>query len=151
MAGIFFPKEMDTLSRVFFFVTFTFFFLFLIVPLAVVVFQAFFYNGELSLRNFTDILLDDPANRFLELDISKWGLEKMVTLTQDSPTESPVLRITGINSSYLVNTLFVGVMTTIFSVAIGVTLAFIVARYTFAGKDLSRILMVVPLVVPPFV
>ena len=127
----YFRRDMDTMSKFFLIMTFGFFFFFLVVPLSLVVVQAFLYDGHLSLQNFFDVLFNDSSHQFLNLDINSWGLDKMIHLPTD---DDKVLRITGINSSLLINSVFVGIFTTFFSVVIGVSLAFIIARYDFPGK-----------------
>ncbi|UCE14414.1 MAG: iron ABC transporter permease, partial [Candidatus Heimdallarchaeota archaeon] len=65
--------------------------------------------------------------------------------------EEKVIIISGLDASVLVNTLFVAVTTTILSAGIGVLFAFIIARYEFFGKSIMRVLLLIPLVIPPFV
>lgn len=76
----------------------------------------------------------------------KWDIQFLTTISNDTE-----LVISGLSSSTLVSTLFVALGTTFVSALIGVALAFIIARYEFYGKNLLRVLILFPLVIPPFV
>ncbi|MHA2294465.1 MAG: ABC transporter permease [Candidatus Hodarchaeales archaeon] len=82
-------------------------------------------------------------------EIASWT-PRFFNLIQVTPTDY-MLILSGIEGSTLVNTLIVALGTTAFSAIIGVSLAFIVARYEFIGKTVFRVLILFPLVVPPFV
>ncbi len=62
-----------------------------------------------------------------------------------------IIKIGGMEASVLVNTLFVAISTTLLSAGIGIFFAFIIARYEFFGKSLLRVIILIPLVIPPFV
>lgn len=59
--------------------------------------------------------------------------------------------IKGLNYGSLVNSLILSLVVTSAATIIGIIVAFILARYNFAGKDFLRILSLVPLFVTPFV
>ncbi len=59
--------------------------------------------------------------------------------------------IKGLNYGALVNSLILSLFVTSAATAIGIIMAFILARYSFPGKDFLRILSLVPLFVTPFV
>jgi ABC-type Fe3+ transport system permease subunit len=57
----------------------------------------------------------------------------------------------GVNNGVVLNTLLLGLFTTLFSVILGTALAFILARYEFPGKKLVSVLALAPLIIPPFI
>ncbi|MHA1966798.1 MAG: ABC transporter permease [Candidatus Hodarchaeales archaeon] len=67
------------------------------------------------------------------------------------PQYGYIIVISGLEASVLINTIFVAIATTFFSAVMGVFFAFVIARYEFFGKSFIRVLLLVPLVVPPFV
>ena len=69
---------------------------------------------------------------------------------EDSKTLNVII-ISGKNRGVVLNTLILGVSTTIFSIIIGTALAFILARYEFPGKKVVSLLALAPLIIPPFI
>ncbi len=59
--------------------------------------------------------------------------------------------IQGPNMGGLLNSIIVALATTLFSTVFGILFAFIMARYTFPGKNFFRPLILLPLIIPPFV
>ncbi|MHA1228695.1 MAG: ABC transporter permease, partial [Candidatus Hodarchaeales archaeon] len=59
--------------------------------------------------------------------------------------------IQGPDMGGLMNSIIVATMTMIFSTIFGSLFAFIMARYTFHGKNFFRPLILIPLIIPPFV
>jgi ABC-type Fe3+ transport system permease subunit len=57
----------------------------------------------------------------------------------------------GKNRGVILNTIILGVATTLFSILLGTALAFILARYEFPGKKLVSMLALAPLIIPPFI
>jgi iron(III) transport system permease protein len=51
----------------------------------------------------------------------------------------------------LLNSILIGVLSTIFTALLSLPLAFLLVRYNFSGKNLLQGLLLVPLVMPPFV
>ncbi|MHA1955092.1 MAG: ABC transporter permease, partial [Candidatus Heimdallarchaeaceae archaeon] len=62
-----------------------------------------------------------------------------------------VLTFSGKNRGVVLNTIILGVSTTIFSILLGTALAFILARYEFPGKRIVSMLALAPLIIPPFI
>ena len=62
-----------------------------------------------------------------------------------------VITLSGRDHGVVLNTIKIGILTTIFSVILGVALAFILARYEFPGKKLISLLALAPLIIPPFI
>jgi ABC-type Fe3+ transport system permease subunit len=61
------------------------------------------------------------------------------------------LLVQGVDMGVIMNSLYSALLTTLFSTLIGVTLAFIMARYDFRGKTVLRTLLLIPLLAIPFV
>lgn len=64
---------------------------------------------------------------------------------------SRILYIQGSDFGIILNSLIVAVIVMIFTTLIGMALAFIMARYDFPGKNLFRILVLIPMLPTPFV
>ena len=62
-----------------------------------------------------------------------------------------VITLSGKDNGVVLNTIKIGIMTTVFSVLLGTALAFILARYEFPGKRLVSLLSLAPLIIPPFI
>jgi len=62
-----------------------------------------------------------------------------------------VITLSGKNNGVVLNTIKIGLLTTFFSVVLGVALAFVLARYEFPGKKLISLLALAPLIIPPFI
>ena len=90
-------------------------FFFLLLPVGVVVFQAFFPGGKLSLTYFS-LLLENP-------------------LYTDS----------------IINSVNIGIATTILATIISLPLAAINARCDYRFKGILGALLLVPMIMPPFV
>jgi len=59
--------------------------------------------------------------------------------------------VKGVNYGILVNSLVLSFIVTVTATTLGIAVAFILARYSFPGKEALRILSLVPLFVTPFV
>jgi ABC-type Fe3+ transport system permease subunit len=59
--------------------------------------------------------------------------------------------IKGVNYGILLNSLLNSLVVTISATVLGIIVAFIIARYSFPGKELLRLLSMIPLFVTPFV
>ncbi|MHA1778907.1 MAG: ABC transporter permease subunit, partial [Candidatus Heimdallarchaeaceae archaeon] len=57
----------------------------------------------------------------------------------------------GKNYGVVLNTIILGIFTTLFSILLGSSLAFILARYEFPGKRVVSLLALAPLIIPPFI
>ncbi|MFW9831545.1 MAG: ABC transporter permease, partial [Candidatus Thorarchaeota archaeon] len=66
-------------------------------------------------------------------------------------TNQYALLIQGVDMGVIMNSIYSALLTTAFSTVIGVTLAFIMARYDFRGKTILRTLLLIPLLAIPFV
>ena len=59
--------------------------------------------------------------------------------------------VEGPDYGYILNTIFVAVIVTIFTSILGLVAAFIMARYDFPGKMLFRVVLLIPMLATPFV
>ncbi len=117
---------------------------FLIVPLFYMVIRAFFHNGRLSSYYFQALLSDPnfvtyPPNLNFAY-MSRTSLGTFLFVGNRGP-----------DFGVLFNSLFVAITVTVFSILLGVTAAFIMARYEFLGKIFFRVVLLIPMLATPFV
>lgn len=120
--------------------------------------------SEISYYNTTiyrtqDIYVDETSNQIF-LAQEKGGLHvldgsnilalSLIGEYEDTRTVN-VLVLSGVNRGVVVNTIILGLSTTLFSVLLGTALAFVLARFEFPGKRLVSILALAPLIIPPFI
>ncbi|MHA1416274.1 MAG: ABC transporter permease subunit [Candidatus Heimdallarchaeaceae archaeon] len=65
--------------------------------------------------------------------------------------EITTYKLVGVSRGIVLNTLILGLVTTLISVLLGTSLAFILARYEFPGKKFFSVLALAPLIIPPFI
>ncbi|MCE7742049.1 MAG: ABC transporter permease subunit [Candidatus Heimdallarchaeota archaeon] len=117
-------------------------------------------NSFQSIGYINEDLWLDPANDLIYVARSGAGL--MIIDSQDiyvlqnvgiyeDTIMITVITLSGKNHGVVLNTIKIGILTTIFSVILGVALAFILARYEFPGKRLVSLLALAPLIIPPFI
>ncbi|MFX0168458.1 MAG: ABC transporter permease [Candidatus Hodarchaeota archaeon] len=132
-------SELGTFSLLQLLVVIFVFALFMILPLISVIWTAFVINGQFSLLWFQLIFSDA---RFWPVG----GISGVpIELVGD------YLYIRGIDAGAILNTIYVGLATTVISTLIGVALAFFMARYEFRGKSILRVLLLIPILSTPFV
>ncbi len=116
-----------------------------------------YYNTTLLMTE--DIFIDEISNR-IYLAQGKGGIHvidgsNILALSfmgdYKDTTDVNVLLLSGVNRGVVVNTIILGLSTTLFSVILGTALAFILARFEFPGKRLVSILALAPLIIPPFI
>jgi len=118
--------------------------LFLILPVLLMLFVAFIYEGSVSLHWFTSIF-KDPA--YFSLFNPNGEFVKIVP----GPNGQNLYLFEGIDFGIIPNSIIVALLVTFFTALIGTVFAFVMARYNFPGKNVLRILLFVPLLVTPFV
>ncbi|MHA1200929.1 MAG: ABC transporter permease subunit [Candidatus Heimdallarchaeaceae archaeon] len=120
--------------------------------------------SEISYYNTTlltteDIFIDETSNKIF-LAQGKGGIHvldssNILSLSYMGDFRDTrfvdVLILSGVNRGVVVNTIILGLSTTLFSVILGTALAFILARFEFPGKRLVSILALAPLIIPPFI
>jgi ABC-type Fe3+ transport system permease subunit len=120
--------------------------------------------SEISYYNTTiyrtqDIYVDETSSQIILaqekggihiLDSSSILALSLIGEYEDTRTVN-VLVLSGVNRGVVVNTIILGLSTTLFSVLLGTALAFVLARFEFPGKRLVSILALAPLIIPPFI
>ena len=116
---------------------------FLIIPVLVMLANAFVYNGRPSLFWFKSIFQSSyyfnplhPQGSFVTT--IEWG-------------GKTVYYFSGLDFGVVINSIIVSISVMILTTILGVSFAFVMARYDFPGKNIVRILLFVPLLVTPFV
>lgn len=106
-----------------------------------------------------DVFIDAANNRIF-LAQEKGGTTIFYISSPSSLTEIAnyndtakikVFTFSGKNRGVVLNTIILGVSTTVFSILLGTALAFILARYEFPGKRIVSMLALAPLIIPPFI
>lgn len=123
-----------------------FFFIFLVMPLIYVMINSVYFDGRFSFEVFRDVFSDpkffDPRPSQGEYFIQIFNPEG------GGPT---VISTSGLDFGIILNTLIIGVATTLLSLILGIFTAFLMARVDFPGKKIIGGLLLIPLVLPPFV
>lgn len=137
--------ELDPLMWFFLLFGTAFLVTFLVAPLAFVLVNAFRAPaGGAWYSNFQRIF---TAREYVRLETLP-GEQFAFDIPLDS---EKLLVVKGINYGVLVNSLILSLVVTAAATLLGVIVAFVLARYTFPGRELLRILSLVPLFVTPFV
>jgi ABC-type Fe3+ transport system permease subunit len=121
-------------------IVFAFFAIFMLAPLLSMLANAFPLNDPLVYFRiiFGDRLFWNPNLNF-------------EIYTESVYPQFTVHIITGVDQGILLNTLLVALLASFFSTLLGVTLAYIMARYNFRLKPLFGILLIAPSAAPPIV
>ncbi len=145
--------EMDSLTWVQLIGILVVFFIFLIWPLMDVVRASFTdsVTGGLTVRHFVNLFGDSNVWPWIYNPVTG-QVDAFLNLNPSvySP-EANLLVIYGWDFGSIINSIYVAILVTIFSVLIGVFLAFIVARYDFPGKSIVRTMLIFPILATPFV
>ncbi len=146
-------RELDSLSAIQLVVVVVVFAVFMVMPLLVVTYSAFFFEGSLSAHWFTQIFQDPfylPISAgftsgfpFVKVEYRYTG--QLIQQVADT------LFISGPDFGVIPNSLLVAILTTLLSTIVGTTLALVMARYKFPGKDIFRLLILIPLLSTPFI
>jgi ABC-type Fe3+ transport system permease subunit len=146
-------QELDRLTSIQLSLTLLTFIAFMVLPLLVVVYLAFFLDGRPSPYWFS-LIFSDP----FYLPFSAKATASFPYVEFDWRIAGQILQwagdtvyVSGLDFGVIINSLLVALFTTILSTIVGVAFAFIMARYSFPGKDILRPLLLVPLLSTPFV
>ncbi|TXT57571.1 MAG: conserved membrane protein of unknown function [Candidatus Thorarchaeota archaeon] len=134
-------KEIDYLVGIQLIIVVTVFGLFLVAPLLSVVWSSFFNASGFTLDYFDQIFSNPSFIPRFPLDL------EFVYFNEHTNT----LEISGIDMGAILNSIYVGIATTIISVLLGTFFAFLVARYEFHGKSILRTLLLFPMLSTPFI
>lgn len=146
-------NEMDSLTWVQLIAVIVVFAGFLILPLLSVIWTSFTTGttGEFTLSHFVNLFEDSNIWPWVvnpitgEID----AFLNLVPARYDS--RSNLLVVYGWDLGGILNSIYVAIIVTAFSVLIGVFFAFIIARYDFPGKRILRTLLIFPILATPFV
>lgn len=133
-------QEMGVFSSIQLLAVVVIFLIFMVIPLFAVIGTAFSVNGVFDFLWF----------RLIFSDARFWPVNGCSTRL---PIEivGDYLYIRGVDCGAIINSIYVGLSTTLISTLIGVALAFFMARYDFYGKSILRILILIPILSTPFV
>ncbi len=166
---IFRELKKDPLSWFFILSITAFFVYFLVVPLIIIIitafttenfavhvrwiyiFPTFDINGSFTLETMKNVL---SSRRFIQPGGAPLDYMIRIESQQKYPLTGQTVTYVYIkfkDYGIILNTIIVGILTTLFSLIIGTSIAFIMARYKFPGKVIFQGLMLLPLIVPPFV
>ncbi|MBD3406740.1 MAG: ABC transporter permease subunit [Candidatus Lokiarchaeota archaeon] len=134
-------REIDYLVGIQLVIVVTVFGLFLVAPLLSVVWSSFFNEYGFTLEYFENIFSSRSFIPSFPLDFD------FLYFNESTQT----LEISGIDMGAILNSIFVGIATTIISVLLGTFFAFLVARYEFPGKSILRTLLLFPMLSTPFI
>ncbi|RLE83763.1 MAG: iron ABC transporter permease, partial [Thermoprotei archaeon] len=132
-------KSLDPLITFQYIFSYAYLTLFLLLPIATIIEQAFLHDGSFSLHWFEKVLSDPD---FFSLK-ARGGM--MFEVHGDT------IYIWGIDHGYIMNSLIVAATVTISTSLIGVLTALIIARYDFPGKNIFRVMVLIPMLATPFV
>ncbi len=112
------------------------------------------------IQNIPERFIVSPDNNTLYLAMGKMGLVLLdisdnsgiffVNEYQD-PYYVTFLIFVGVSRGVVFNSIMLGIVTTLVSIILGVSLAFILARYEFPAKKIFSLLALAPLIIPPFI
>ena len=132
-------REFDLMTSLQTLVSFSILLVFLMAPLALMVGQAFLYRGKISISWFLDII---RSTEYVSLTPRGGRLFEV---------HRGIMYIWGNDHGILLNSLIIALTVAILCSVIGVITAMIMARYKFRGKNILRVLLLVPLLATPFV
>jgi ABC-type Fe3+ transport system permease subunit len=132
-------REFDWVTILQMSVSFVMLAVFLLAPLVSLLSRAFIYGGELSLSWFVDVL---TSPEFVSFE-SRGG--RMFQLIRGT------MYIWGNDHGILLNSLIVAVAVTALCSIIGIAVAMVMGRYNFRGKNVFKVIILIPLLATPFV
>ncbi|RLG71787.1 MAG: iron ABC transporter permease [Thermoprotei archaeon] len=150
-------RELDKLTFIQLIIALTILTIFLIIPIASILGKAFIYKNTLSLKYFEEAFLSPGMVKFPPTGAMIEIIErhKFVTLPNGTRILKPLKTLyiggKGPNFGYILNSIFVSTSVMIFASILGLVAAFIMARYEFPGKNVFRVLLMIPLLATPFV
>jgi ABC-type Fe3+ transport system permease subunit len=144
-------EELDALSTIQLIAVIFAFGLFLVAPLLSVVAYSFFdpNTGLPSLFHFSNLFSDSNFWPW-QWNSSNQQWDSYIDL-RTVLFGGDLLVIQGIDLGAVLNSIYVAIITTAFSVIIGVFFAFIIARYDFPGKSIIRTVLIFPILATPFI
>jgi len=150
-------RELDKLTFIQLVIALTILTIFLIIPIISVLGKAFIYKNTLSLKYFEEAFLNPgmvkfpPSGAMIEV-LERFRFEILPNGTRVlRPLKTLYIGGKGPNFGYILNSIFVSISVMILASFLGLVSAFIMARYEFPGKNIFRVLLMIPLLATPFV
>jgi len=146
-------REMDSLTWIQLVAVVAVFAVFLVLPLLSVVWSSFIdaETGTFTLEHFIRLFNDSNVWPWIYNPVTG-GTNFFANLNAfDYDPEQNLLVLYGWDLGGIINSIYVAIIVTVFSVILGVFFAFIVARYDFPGKRFIRTLLIFPILATPFV
>ncbi len=135
-------REMDALSWIQLIAILGVFGLFLIAPLLSVVWDSFITDEGFTLNLISQLFSNQQF-------VPQWRPENFNWI-RPSP-DAGIIEIWGLELGVILNSVVMALMTTIISVILGTSFAFLIARYEFIGKSALRTLLLFPMLSTPFI
>ncbi|NHI83644.1 MAG: iron ABC transporter permease [Candidatus Thorarchaeota archaeon] len=144
-------RELDKLTAIQLAAVMISFTLFLILPLVSVIVFSFTdpNTGVPSLMHFINLFSDTNIwPWYYQAETGRWFF-----FANLRPIEygTNTIIIQGWDLGAIINSIYVAILVTFFSVVLGVFLAFLVARYDYPGKSVIRTVLIFPILATPFV
>lgn len=146
--------EMDGLSWALLLGAIVFFMAFMIVPIASILYNAFIYQGKPSLKIFDLILSDQfyfPLSARITSSFPFFSLDFKISGTLYTFQGTDRLIFSGYDLGVILNSLQIALATSFLATLLGTALAFIFARFSFRGKSVLNLFLLLPLLFTPFV
>ncbi len=130
--------------------------IFLLLPLGSLLYKAFTGSEGFTLNNFKE-LFSDPRMVASHPKLDFVDIEESYIFRIVNGTRVPVKVITinigvhGPDFGIIFNSLFVASCVAVIDLVLGVSAAFIMARYDFPGKSVFRVVILIPMLATPFV
>ncbi|MHA2028824.1 MAG: ABC transporter permease [Candidatus Kariarchaeaceae archaeon] len=137
----------NPLKYLFVYPTTAFFVVFLVIPVSMVFvamfrdddgsFTFFFIESIFSNKEFIDFGGDPQTKFFEKVDVLR--------------TDQTWYIFSGTDRGIVLNSIIIGVLTTLLALIIGISLALFMAKREFPGKKIVSVMILIPLIIPPFI
>ncbi len=150
-------REFDKLTIVQLFIALFILIFFLVTPIASLLVRAFISDEGFSFKYFEitysdpNMISPTPSLTVIQI-LERYKFETLPNGTRILiPLKTIYIGGVGPNFGYILNSIFVSATVMILASIIGLIAAFIMARYEFPGKNIFRVLLIIPLLATPFV
>ncbi len=150
-------REFDKLTIVQLFIALFILIFFLVTPIASLLVKAFISDEGFSFKYFEitysdpNMISPTPSLTVIQI-LERYKFETLPNGTRILiPLKTIYIGGVGPNFGYILNSIFVSATVMILASIIGLIAAFIMARYEFPGKNIFRVLLIIPLLATPFV
>ncbi|MHA2101436.1 MAG: ABC transporter permease [Candidatus Kariarchaeaceae archaeon] len=139
--------EANPLKYLFVYPIVVFFVTFLVIPVSMVFvamfrdddgsFTFFFVESVFTNKEFVDFGGDPRTEFFTKVDVFR--------------TDQTWYILSGTDRGIILNSIIIALLTTLLSLVIGISLALFMARREFPGKKIVSVMLLIPLIIPPFI